>query len=374
MAQPVGGRDYPRNQPEFNEFFPSDRACLSYLAHLRWGEGFSCPSCAHDEYWLRKDGLYQCCQCRRKTSPTAGTIFDKTRFGLQIWFAAIWHVTSQKDGASALGLQRVLGIGSYETAWAWLHKLRRAMVPTSGQLRGQVEVDESFVGGFEAGVRGRLTKKKARVIIAVEKWRNDRSGRVRMRVIPDFKASTLCGFVQEVVEPGSTVITDGLPAYNRLPSLGYDHVSINIKGSGKQAHELMPVVHRVAALLKRWLLSTHQGGGALSHVDYYLDEFSFRWNRRSSKHRGLLFYRLVQQAAQTGPQPYEELLSPDARKRRQDQVRRATAKRKLGKTGPVITQAQRRAKRPGGRSNRLADPITRRRPTVKGRRGLGKGS
>lgn len=189
-------------------------------------------------------------------------------------------------------------------------------------------------------------------------------------MVPDFKATTLCGFVQEVVEPGSTVITDGLAAYKRLPTLGYDHVAHNMKRSGKQAHELMPVVHRVSALLKRWLLSTHQGGVELTHIDYYLDEFCFRWNRRSSRHRGLLFYRLLQQAARTGPQPYERLLSPNARKRRRRKVRGAAFQRQLGNVGPFVAVAQHRPKRPGGKANRLADPVTRRRPTVKGRRGV----
>jgi transposase-like protein len=160
--EPVGGRDYPRNQEEFKRFFSTERACVLFLARLRWPEGFECPPCGHDRYWLRGDGLFLCCECRRKTSPKAGTVLDKTRLPLSKWLQAIWYVTEETGGVSALSLQRALGLGSYETAWAMLHKLRRAMEPTSGKLEGTVEVDESFVGGNEPGVRGRLSKTKAK--------------------------------------------------------------------------------------------------------------------------------------------------------------------------------------------------------------------
>lgn len=213
--EPVGGRDYPRNQEEFKRFFSTERACVLFLAHLRWPNGFGCPACGHDRYWLRADGLFLCCKCRRQTSPTAGTVLDKTRLPLSKWLQAIWYVTEETGGVSALSLQRSLGLGSYETAWAMLHKLRRAMEPTSGKLKGTVEVDESFVGGNEPGVRGRLSKTKAKVIIAIEK-RGQGTGRVRLRQIEDFRATTLCGFVEEVVEKNSTVITDGLSAYRSL--------------------------------------------------------------------------------------------------------------------------------------------------------------
>jgi transposase-like protein len=165
--EPVSGRDYPRNQEEFRRFFSTERACLLFLSHLRWRDGFECPSCGHDRYWQRGDGLFLCCGCRRQTSPTAGTVLDKTRLPLSKWLQAMWYVTEETGGVSALSLQRALGLGSYETAWAMLHKLRRAMEPTSGLLEGTVEVDESFVGGEEMGVRGRYTEKKAKVIIAV---------------------------------------------------------------------------------------------------------------------------------------------------------------------------------------------------------------
>jgi transposase-like protein len=274
-GRPVGGVDYPRNLAEFEAFFSTERDCLLYLARLRWPDGFRCRFCGHQHYWLRDDGRLLCCQCRRRTSITAGTIFDKSRLGMLKWFKAIWYVVNQTQGVSALSLQRVLGFGSYETAWAWLHKLRRAMEPTSGKLRGEVEVDEIIVGGLEPGVIGRQTHTKSKVVVAVER-RGPRmaAGRMRMERILRYDSASLIGFIERNVEPGSTIITDAWNAYTRLPQHGYTHVAHNISRRGQQAHELMPAVHRVAALVKRWLLGTHQGAVAPSHLDFYLDEAS----------------------------------------------------------------------------------------------------
>jgi transposase-like protein len=219
----------------------------------------------------------------------------------------MWWIVSQKYGASALGLNRALNIGTYKTAWTWLHKLRRAMVrPGRERLTAHVEVDESYVGGEESGVRGRQTRKKALVAIAVE-YSQGRLGRVRMARIPDASAASLTRFVQAAVEPGSLVYTDGWDGYNSLNELGYRHRPKAISSSGDLAHVVMPGVHRVASLLKRWLLGTHQGAVSREHVDYYLDEFTFRFNRRTSRHRGTLFYRLLQQAVAVAPAPYRTL-------------------------------------------------------------------
>lgn len=374
--EPVSGRDYPRNQEEFRRFFSTERACLLFLAHVRWRNGFECPECGHDRYWQRGDGLFLCCKCRRQTSPTAGTVLDKTRLPLSKWLQAMWYVTEETGGVSALSLQRALGLGSYETAWAMLHKLRRAMEPTSGLLEGTVEVDESFVGGEEMGVRGRYTEKKAKVIIAVERRGQQRSGRVRLRQIDDFYSDTLIGFVKEVVKPGSVVVTDGLQAYRRLSKEGYEHVRFSIAGAKHpdgtkvQAHEVMPSVHRVSALLKRWLLGTHQGAASKELLDFYLAEFAFRFNRRLSRHRGLLFYRLAEQAMQTEPHPYVELLTPPARKRRKRKITMARKKRAAGKVGPPKNVPRLQPKRPGGSRTKLTDKaVAKRRFAVKGRRG-----
>jgi transposase-like protein len=231
----------------------------------------------------------------------AGTIFEGTRLPLDLWFRAMWLVISQKNGASALNLQRQLGLKRYETVWTMLHKLRRAMVrPGREPLSGRVEVDETFVGGVEKGVRGRETETKSMVVIGAEE--NGRGiGRVRLQAVPDGSASSLAPFVEQNVIPGSVVHTDGWEGYNGLAAKGYVHEVTNIEGSGKLAHELLPRVHRVASLLKRWLLGTHQGAVGASHLDYYLDEFAFRFNRRASRARGKLFYRLVQQAVEAEP-------------------------------------------------------------------------
>jgi len=252
--------------------------------------------------------LFRCCACRRQTSATAGTIFQDTRKPLVTWFRAMWYVTSQKNGASALGLQRVLGLGSYETAWTWLHKLRRAMVrPDRDRLKGWVEVDETMVGGLEEGVAGRQTESKVLVVIAAEAD-GPGIGRIRMRVIEDASAASLHPFVQDCVELGSLLHTDGWQGYSGLDQKGYQREVTVLRGRRKEASTLMPRVHRVAGLLKRWLLGTHQGAVAPQHLSYYLDEFTFRFNRRRSKSRGKLFFRLMQQAAATSPKTYDTLI------------------------------------------------------------------
>jgi transposase-like protein len=222
-----------------------------------------------------------------------------------LWFRAIWHVTSQKNGASAMSLQRILGLGSYSTAWTWLHKLRRAMVrPGRDRLQGTVEVDETYWGAQEKGVVGRLTEDKALIIVAAEK--DGRGiGRIRLRRISDVTKASLHGFIAEAVEPGSTVQTDGLNAYLGLE--GYIHDRHVLRHQSEGEH-LLPRVHQVISLLKRWLLGTHQGAVGHEYLDYYLDEFTFRFNRRKSASRGKLFYRLLQQAVQIDPAPYQVII------------------------------------------------------------------
>jgi transposase-like protein len=243
---------------------------------------------------------------------TAGTIFQDTRTPLATWFRAMWWITSQKTGASALGLQAVLGFGSYETAWTWLHKLRRAMVrPGRERLMGPVEVDETYWGAAVQGPRGRGAAKKVLIGVAVEEVGARGLGRVRMRRLPDASADSLDLFVEETVEAGTLVHTDGWVGYDRLATRGYRHrVTFQREHPGPQA-ELLPRVHRVIGLLKRWMLGTHQGAISVEHLDYYLDEFTFRFNRRKSRHRGKLFYRLVQQAVAVSPAPYRSLVGGD---------------------------------------------------------------
>jgi hypothetical protein len=220
----------------------------------------------------------------------------------------MWFVTSQKHGASALGLQRVLGLGSYNTAWNWLHKLRRAMVRHGrDQLRGAIEVDETYVGGIGTKVRGRGAKRKTIVAIAAE-VRGRGPGRIRMAKIPDLSAPSLRGFVRDNVQKGAQLRTDAWSGYNGIEVMGYKHIVINISDSGDPAHVVLPRVHRVASLLDRWWLGIHQGAIRPSHLDYYLDEFTFRFNRRTSKARGLLFFRLMEQAIDCNPVPRKMII------------------------------------------------------------------
>lgn len=296
---------YPKDLEELELSFSTEEACRNYLVKLRWPEGFRCPICGHDSAWKLQGGLFKCIDCGRKTSVTAGTIFEGTRKPLVAWFRAIWWVTSQKNGASALGLQRILGLGSYKTAWTWLHKLRRAMVrPGQDRLAGTVQVDETFIGGTRSGKRGRGAEGKILVlIIAEEKGRA--VGRIRLRIIADASASSLEKTVQETVDPGSKIKTDGWRGYNGIESLGYRHEVV--RKTEDIGENLLPLCHRVASLLKRWLGGTHQGAVSQEHLGYYLDEYTFRFNRRTSRSRGMLFYRVLQNAVAVEPVRFNEI-------------------------------------------------------------------
>lgn len=305
--------DYPRDLLELEARFSTEAACREYLFQLRWPDGFRCPRCGGAKIWPKPEGLVRCAGCDYQASVTAGTVFQDSRLALTLWFRAAWWVTSQKNGVSAMGLQRVLGLKSYKTAWTMLHKLRHAMVrPGRDRLRGCVEVDEAFVGGEEEGVRGRQTESKAMIAVAVEED-GDGIGRIRMRRIPDASAESLMPFIEDSVEPGSIVHTDGWRGYQPLEGRDYGHKITVLKGHSKTASELMPRVHLAVALLKRWLLGTHQGGVSLEHLDAYLDEFTFRFNRRKSRSRGKLFYRLVEQAVAVEPVPYKSLIKCSAK-------------------------------------------------------------
>jgi transposase-like protein/ribosomal protein L37AE/L43A len=286
--------DYPRAILDFEKRFSTEEACREYLAKLRWPDGFRCPRCNHDKSWHMERGVYWCHKCSYQVSVTAGTIFQDSRKPLMLWFRAIWYVVSQKNGVSALGLQRVLGIGSYRTAWTWLHKLRCAMVrPGRDKLSGVIEVDETYIGGRKPGKRGRGAEGKSLVAVAVED-KGKHFGRIRLCRIANASADSLIPAVQESVEPGSVVRTDGWKGYVQLPSKGYQHTVV--RHSANVGDNLLPLASQVTGLLKKWLLGTHQGAAQPSHLDYYLDEFTFRFNRRTSHFRGKLFYRLLEQA------------------------------------------------------------------------------
>jgi transposase-like protein len=302
--------EYPTNLIEFEDWFRTNEQCRDYLEKIRWPDGFRCPRCGFPSGWKTgRSGLWECADCSHQTTVTAGTILERTRKPLRLWFLAMWLIVSEKNGISAKGLQRQLGLTRYETVWTWLHKLRRAMVrPGRDLLSGTVEIDETYVGGKAEGKRGRGADKKHIVVIAAEEDGNG-IGRIRLRRVNDVSQNSLLPFIEGAVESKAVIHTDGWKAYRPLSNLGYTHQITVISRREELASELLPRVHRVASLLKRWLLGTHQGAVGGTHLDYYLDEFTFRFNRRTSRHRGKLFYRLVQQAMQVDPVTWETIAS-----------------------------------------------------------------
>jgi transposase-like protein len=303
----VAVADYPQTVLEFNKRFHDDAACRAYLESIRWPEGPRCPRCPPQaKVWVMKAPFYRCAACGHDFTVTAGTLFADTHLPLRLWFQAMWHVVNQKSGASALGVQRVLGLGSYRTAWRWLHKLRRAMVrPGRDRLSGTVEVDEVYIGGERPGPRGRGAAGKTLVLIAAQ-VDGGKIGRIRLVRVADASAPALSQALSTAASPGSQVLTDGWKGYALLKAQGYRHEVV--RESAVVGANLLPRANRVASLLQRWLLGTHQGAVAAAHLDYYLDEFTFRFNRRTSRSRGLLFQRLVEQALALAPVRGDELV------------------------------------------------------------------
>jgi len=296
----------PVNQIEFEKMFTTEEQCLDYLKELRFPKGYSCRKCQHNEYWLNNRGIMVCKNCKNELSITSGTIFHRSKLPLVVIFRVLWWMVAQKNGVSAVGIQRVLGLGSYRTAWAWLHKFRRLMVfPGRNKLSGKIEVDETLVGGKRSGKRGRGAEGKSLVVIAVEIMEKG-TGRVRMSLISDASKKSLKKFINENIETGSNLITDGWKGYTGISKSGYQH-EIEDKTKLLDGEEILPNVHRIASLLKRWLLGTHQNYIGEGYLSYYLDEYTFRYNRRKSNSRGLLFQRLIEQGVLHEPVEYKSI-------------------------------------------------------------------
>ncbi|MGH3448452.1 MAG: IS1595 family transposase [Nocardioidaceae bacterium] len=303
----AAGRDYPGSYAELRAWFDEDWKCLDYLDWLRWPEGFVCPWCASVLGWRAPDGRWRCGGCDRRVSVTAGTIFHRTRTPLTVWFSTAWHLCSTKVGLSAAQLQQEMQLGSYQTAWAMLHRYRTVMVrPGRDRLSGEVEVDESFLGGPEPGVPGRGALGKVLFAGAVERDAGG-FGRARLGVLDSANAQNLRDFLLANVEPGSRVLTDGWRSYPKATRDVYGHDPTPVASSGLQAHEVLPAVHRIFALVKRWIMGTYQGSVSPEHVQAYFDEWVFRFNRRRSRSRGLLFYRLLTQAVDGDVVRYADL-------------------------------------------------------------------
>lgn len=305
-------KEYPRSEREFRAWFQTDEDCLDYLDWLRWGEELPCsrPGCGTKVAARKVSGrIWRCPTCTTSVSRTAGTIFESTRVPLTLWFQAGWEMSMDKSGISATALKRRLELKSHQTAWTMLHKYRTAMALAGrDKLSGRVEVDETAIGGKKSGKRGRGAAGKTEVAIAVELIDPKGFGRVRLRVIPDASAKSLAAFLDETVEPGSTIITDAWGSYPKATQGKFSHEARNQSTSAQKPHELLPGVHRVASLLKRWILGTFQGSVSAAHLPAYLDEFTFRFNRRKSVDRGMLFFRLMKLAANAEPVTYKKLV------------------------------------------------------------------
>lgn len=310
MARP----DFPRTILEFQARFGDEQACLDYMFECRWPEGYVCPRCGGRAAWpVATRGLFECAACRYQVSLTAGTVLHKTHTALQLWFWAAYLMTTGTPGISARQLQRQLGLSRYETAWTMLHKLRRAMVnPEHTLLTGEVEVDECEVGGREPGRRGgrNLNAKATQVVVAVE-VRRQGSGRVRMRIIPDASGETLGAFVKETVAAGSIVHTDGWMGYAPLAKAGYQHRPRSQRAAKRagDTDPVLPRVHRAISNLKSWLRGTHRSVGN-EHLQVYLDEFVFRYNRRGTPMAA--FQSLLGLGAQQAPTTYRQIVSHDS--------------------------------------------------------------
>jgi transposase-like protein len=307
--------DLPKDLPSFLSQFGSDQQCRDYLVKARWPEGFRCAACGHDDaYVLRTKIVYECVACRKQHSLLAGTMFEQTKTGLARWFLALYLVTSSKGGIAATELQRQLGFGSYQTAWTWLHKIRKAMLrPGRQPLAGPVEADETLIGGPRPGRRGRGAAGKTLVGGAVEtgrgKLRGRRLGRLRLAILPDASIRSLEGFLAAAVAKPALVATDGWSGYHGLSTKGYDHQPVSLSAARGNAAQHLPAIHLIFSLAKRWLMGTHHGAVSTKHLPAYLDEYVFRFNRRAARRISHGFARLIQQAVQTKPSTYRAIIA-----------------------------------------------------------------
>ena len=310
------------NLIEFIDSFASDIECRKYLLSIRWEQGYKCSKCGHDEYWSNEEISYCICRkCRHRISLLAGTVMQDSKLPVRIWLVAMWLFAAQKDGISAKSLQENLGLRSYRSAWSLLHKLRVAMVRADREpLNGIVEIDEEYIGGtLEGGKRGRGSENKQLIAVAVQlermpcdnpdrpSLRDYRLSKIRAKHIKNASKSELHDFIKENISKGSTLIRDDWSGYSGIDDEGY-HSEISKVSHATTEDDKLPHVHLAISLMKRWILGTYQGSIDEHNLQTYLEEFTFRFNRKSSHNRGWLFYRLVQGAVSTKPHPYEMLL------------------------------------------------------------------
>ena len=313
---------YPKNFIEFLDYLSTDIKCREYLLSIRWEHGFVCAACGHGKYWTNEKISYCiCCNCRHRISLLAGTVMQDSKLSVRVWLSAIWFFVTQKDGISAKSLQDNLGLGSYRSAWSLLHKLRIAMIRAErDKLSGLIEVDEGYIGGvLEGGKRGRGSENKQLVAVAVQlekipgdnperpTLRDYRLSKIRTKHIPNASKPELHSFIKENIEIGSTLIRDGWAGYSGIDNEGYCSEVTKVSKATSEEDKL-PHVHLAISLIERWILGTYQGNIDEYNLQTYLEEFTFRFNRKTSHCRGWLFYRMVQGALSTEPHPYESLL------------------------------------------------------------------
>ena len=291
--------DHPKNYQELVQQLSTQDACLDYIASIRWSAGFVCPKCGCQQFWKSNRLQRLCAKCRRQTSVLAGTLFQDTKLPLTVWFQMIWWFVGPKNGASALSLMQNFGIGSYRTSWKLLGKLRACTVlPLRHALSDVVEVDEAFLGGVN---------NKAIIVVAAEK-RGKATGRIRVKHIKSREGAEIQQFITETILPGSTIVSDRYKGYAAIVKKGYIHSPQKKPYSWEEVdgddERLLPRVHRAVSLLKRWYYGTYQGRVDKQKLQSYLDEFVFRFNRRTSGNRGLLFRRMVEAAVKTTPKPH----------------------------------------------------------------------
>ena len=298
--------EFPKSEIEFDQRFMNESACYDYLYKMKWPGGFKCFQCGHGYYWISTKNIYICKCCKRQYSLTAGTIMDSSKKPITYWFKAMWWFTTRKSGVNAVNLKDLLGLGSYNTAWLWLQKLRRCTIRSErAKLSGNVEIDEFFIGGQKSGKRGRGSEGKTAVIAAVEK-KGRKLGRIRLDVIPDCSGNSLKSFINDHIKPGSHITTDGWKGYQVIDQEAFVHHQV-IQTKAFDKDSVLPGVHLIASLFKRMIRGTHQGRFEPKYLQRYLDEYVFRFNRRTSKSVGKKFMRIVQQVANSTKITYQNV-------------------------------------------------------------------
>lgn len=304
--------DFPKNEVEFDHRFFTDQACLEYLFQLRWPDGFVCSQCGHTGYWRSARELYLCRQCEHQQSVTAGTIFHGTKKPLSVWFKALWWFSTRKSSVNAVSLQELLGLGSYQTAWRWLQKLRTCTIfPDREKLSGDIEADEFYLGGERSGKRGRGADHKCKVAVAIER-KGRKLGRLRMQVVDRCSADELIPFATNNIATGSIITTDGWKGFCGLEEAGYVHKRI-LQSKADDKDSVLPGVHLITSLVKRVILGTFQGRFEEQYLQRLLDEYVFRFNRRTTKSVGKRFWRIMQQAVASAPLTNKDLVLTPAR-------------------------------------------------------------